>query len=175
MDSSEEALIYYYNERGQISIVKPNDGKPELIKLINIMNNKQYFNKVANKWDSMRQDFFPDRIREKALKVAQVKNGEKAADFGAGTGFITGFLLENNLSVIAVDQSEEMISILKRKFGENDNIEFVLGNAEHIDIRDNSVEYVFANMYLHHVEDPSSAIKEMTRILKPGGKLIISS
>jgi SAM-dependent methyltransferase len=41
-------------------------------------------------------------------------------------------------------------------------------------ISDETVDYVFANMYLHHVESPSKAIKEMVRILKPGGKLIIT-
>ena len=138
------------------------------------MSNKKYFNEVAINWDSMRQDFFSDSIREKALKIAHVKDGEKAADIGAGTGFMTTILLEKNLSVIAVDHSEKMISILKQKFGENDNTEFVLGNAEKMDITDNYVDYVFANMYLHHVEDPPAAIKEMTRILKPGGKLIIT-
>ncbi len=140
----------------------------------NIMNDKKYFNKVANKWDLMRQAFFSDSLREKALKVAKVKDGEKAADIGAGTGFMTKILLEKNLSVIAIDQSEEMISILKQKFGENNKTEFVSGNAEQMNIPDNYVEYAFANMYLHHVEDPMVAIKEMTRILKPGGKLIIT-
>jgi len=138
------------------------------------MSSKKYFNKVANEWDSMRQAFFPDAIREKALKVAKVKDGEKAADIGAGSGFMTELLLEKKLSVMAVDQSEEMIFVLKQKFGENNKIEFVLGNAEQMNIEDNYVEYVFANMYLHHVEDPPAAIKEMTRILKPGGKLIIT-
>ena len=138
------------------------------------MSSIKYFNKVAKEWDSMRQVFFSDLIREKALKIANVKYGEKAADIGAGTGFMTKILLEKNLSVIAVDQSAEMISILKRKYEGNNNTEFVLSNAEQMDITDNYVEYVFANMYLHHVEDPPAAIKEMTRILKPGGKLIIT-
>src|SRR5690606_38712227 len=39
---------------------------------------------------------------------------------------------------------------------------------------DNSQDAVFANMFLHHAPDPLAAIKEMTRILKPGGRLIIS-
>lgn len=49
-----------------------------------------------------------------------------------------------------------------------------LGEAESLPIADVSVDYAMANMYLHHVEAPLTAIKEMARILKPGGKLVIT-
>ena len=41
-------------------------------------------------------------------------------------------------------------------------------------IEDNKIDYVFASMFLHHVEEPLVAIKEMVRVLKPGGKLVIA-
>ena len=41
-------------------------------------------------------------------------------------------------------------------------------------IPDETVDYAFANMYLHHVESPPEAIEEMVRILKPAGKLVIT-
>jgi len=138
------------------------------------MNNKKYFNKVANKWDSMRQVFYSDSIRKKAMIVSGVNIGDTAADIGAGTGFMSEVLLDNHIKVVAVDHSEEMISVLKQKFGQNTRIKFILANAEQMNISNNSVDYVFANMYLHHTEDPESAIKEMSRILKPGGKMIIT-
>lgn len=49
-----------------------------------------------------------------------------------------------------------------------------LARQESLPIADEAVDYVFANMYLHHVESPPEAIKEMARILKPEGRLIIA-
>ncbi len=46
--------------------------------------------------------------------------------------------------------------------------------GEHVPILDATVDHAFVNMYLHHDEDPSKAIREMTRIVKSGGKIIIT-
>jgi ubiquinone/menaquinone biosynthesis C-methylase UbiE len=138
------------------------------------MNSKKYFETVAEQWDTMREGFFSENVRDKAFDAAGLQPGELAADIGAGTGFITEGLLDNGLSVIAVDQSAAMLNKLKLKFPSSDQIDCRVGEAKKLPIEDNSVDYVFANMYLHHVENPLKAIKEMKRILKPGGKLVIT-
>ncbi len=138
------------------------------------MTNKEYFDEVAKKWDRMRDGFFSEAVREKALAIAGVKPGKLAADIGAGTGFITEGLIQKGLKVIAVDQSEDMLIEMRRKFAGLDGIAYRIGEAEDLPIPDETVDYVFANMYLHHVESPLAAIKEMVRILKPGGRLVIT-
>jgi len=138
------------------------------------MGSKQYFDKVADQWDTMRKAFFSETVREKAMSAAGVLPGKLVADIGAGTGFITEGLLQKGLKVIAVDQSEEMIHQMKNKFGEVPMIDYRIGDAGAIPIEDGRVDYAFANMFLHHMEDPQSAIKEMARILKPGGILVIT-
>jgi ubiquinone/menaquinone biosynthesis C-methylase UbiE len=137
------------------------------------MNSKVYFNVIAGQWDSMRREFFSESVREKAYRAANTKTGQSAADIGAGTGFITEGLLGQGLSVIAVDQSPEMLEQLSKKFP-NSNLNCREGTAEHLPVEDHSVDKVFANMFLHHVEEPLTAIREMVRILKPGGQLIIT-
>jgi len=138
------------------------------------MENKEYFDSVADKWDSMRQGFFSSRVRETAIKAADVQPGRVAADLGAGTGFLTEALLKQGLKVVAIDHSPEMIEQIRRKFGETNKLDLRLGEAENLPVPDESVDYVFANMYLHHVESPDRAILEMVRILKPGGVLVIT-
>lgn len=138
------------------------------------MSSKQYFEEVAGKWDEMRSSFFPESIREKAVGKAAVMPGSLSADLGAGTGFITEEILKFGARVIAVDQSESMLQLMKEKFGPGASVEYRLGEAEQLPINTETVDHAFANMYLHHVEHPSEAIKEMVRILKPGGKLIIT-
>ncbi|GKU27108.1 class I SAM-dependent methyltransferase [Clostridium folliculivorans] len=138
------------------------------------MSSKVYFKEVAKEWDVMRQDFFSESVRDKAYEVADVEEGKLAADIGAGTGFITEGLLQKGLNVIAVDQSYEMLEEMKLKFNEFKSVEYLQGDAEKLPIDDATVDYAMANMYLHHVEDPLKAIKEMVRILKPSGKLVIT-
>lgn len=135
---------------------------------------KEYFDEVASNWDNMRNNFFSDDVRKTAYKTAHIEEGKIAADIGAGTGFITEGLIKKNIKVIAVDQSSEMLNLLKNKFSYYKNLKCVQGIGQNIPIENNSVDYVFANMFLHHVENPSIVIKEMYRILKPSGKLIIT-
>ena len=138
------------------------------------MSSKEYFGRVAKEWDQMRQGFFSEEVRERAYEMAQVERGRLAADIGAGTGFITEGLVDRGVKVIAVDQSEEMLAEMKRKFSGSHDIDYRIGDAESLPLLDGEVDYVFANMFLHHVEEPEGVIKEMVRIMKPGGKLIIT-
>lgn len=138
------------------------------------MNSKDYFDQVAHQWDRMRENLFSDAVREKALLIADVQPDKLAADIGSGTGFITEGLIQRGLKVIAMDQSEAMLAEMKKKFASFDEIDYRVGESPNLPIADETVDYVFANMYLHHVESPPIAIKEMVRILKPGGKLVIT-
>ena len=138
------------------------------------MSSRQYFGEVAQQWDEMRETFFSEAVREKAISIASVQPSKLAADIGAGTGFLTQGLIQRGLRVIAVDQSEAMIKEMGKKFQGIDTIDYRIGEAENLPIEDKVVDYVFANMYLHHVENPPVAIKEMARILKLGGMLVIT-
>ncbi len=133
---------------------------------------KQYFEAVASEWDSMRKGFFPESVREQALLAAGVQAGQMAADLGAGSGFVTEALRKAEVDVIAVDQSEAMIEVLQKKFGAQ--VDARLGTAEALPIAKETLDHAFANMYLHHVDDPAGAIKEAARVLKPGGRLTIT-
>lgn len=139
------------------------------------MSSKQFFDEVAGEWDSMRANFYSEGVREKAFDRAGVRAGQVAADLGAGTGFVTQGLLRRGLSVVAVDQSEAMLAKMRTKFrAAGDRVDYRAGEAGNLPLADQSVEHVFANMYLHHVEDPARAVAEMTRVLKPGGRVTIT-
>lgn len=138
------------------------------------MSSKKFFDQVAGDWDAMRTNFYSERVREKAFEVAGVRPGQLAADVGAGTGFITEGLIRMNVRVIAIDQSEEMLAAMKSKFLGSGEIDYYRGEASRLPLPDEQVEYVFANMYLHHVESPAGAIAEMARLLRPKGKLTIT-
>ena len=138
------------------------------------MESRQYFDTVAPQWDNLRKGFFSEAVREKAFAVAGVEPGMLAADIGAGAGFVTEGLLKRGLRIIAVDRSEAMLAEMKNRFGEGGAVEYRIGKAESLPLEDSSVDYVFANMFLHHVDSPLAAIREMARIVKPGGSLVIT-
>lgn len=135
---------------------------------------KEYFDAVAGQWDGMQQSFFSQDVRNFAYGLAEIKEGKIAADLGAGTGFMTHGLLQAGLKVLAVDQSLEMLALLKSKYAACEGLRCLEGDSDALPIEDCSVDYAFANMFLHHVADPLVAIKEMHRILKPGGRVVIT-
>jgi ubiquinone/menaquinone biosynthesis C-methylase UbiE len=138
------------------------------------MNSRDYFDAIGAGWDRMREGFFPDRVRDRALALAAVEPGRRAADLGAGTGFLTEGLLARGIQVIAVDQSPVMLEALGRKFPGSPLLDCRAGEAERLPIDDASIDYCLANMYLHHVERPAVAIAEMARILVPGGIAVVT-
>ena len=141
------------------------------------MSSKNYFDTVAGQWDAMRQGFFSEGLRDKALARAGIVAGKIAADLGAGSGFISGGLLARGVRVIAVDQSAEMLAVLRQKFGASPALDCRLGEAEHLPIDDNAVDYVFANPYFwnnHFTETaaaPASTLRNFTPRLVAAGLL----
>ncbi len=134
-------------------------------------SSRSYFEQIGAGWDQLQPSFFSDAVRDAAIAAARPVRGGVAADLGAGTGFLTEGLLARGVRVIAVDQSPAMLAALQRKFPAAD---CRIGEAENLPIADGTLDYALANMYLHHVETPSQAIREMVRILKPGGRLVIT-
>ena len=141
------------------------------------MASSEYFETVAEHWDDLRAGYFPNAVRVKALAAAGAQAGRTAADLGAGTGFVTKALLDAGLTVFAVDQSPAMLAELRAKFSaaaQARRLHALEGAMDNLPLPDASVDCAFANMLLHHVDDPARAIAEMARILKPGGRLVIT-
>ncbi|MCH8205955.1 MAG: methyltransferase domain-containing protein [Chloroflexi bacterium] len=138
------------------------------------MSSKEDFDRVAHRSDEMREELYSEAVRDVAFATADLQRGRIAADIGAGTGFVTEGLVARGLRVIAVDRSENMLVEMRRRFAGEETIDYRVGEAHHLPIADRTVDYAFANMYLHHVESPHSAIGELIRILSPGGRLVVT-
>lgn len=135
---------------------------------------KKYFDGIASQWDSLSKEFYTVAVRDKMLSMISPEPGNMVADLGAGTGFVSEGLKDGPASIIAVDKSGEMLKQMKYKFRGSVNIDYRVGDAGHLPIKNNVIDYALANMYLHHVDNPPKAIREIYRILKNGGKMIIT-
>jgi ubiquinone/menaquinone biosynthesis C-methylase UbiE len=135
---------------------------------------RKYFDSIASQWDSLSKEFYTEAVRERIYSMISPEPGNMIADLGAGTGFLSEGLKDGPASIIAVDKSSEMLKHMKLKFQDARNIDYRVGDATQLPIKNNIIDYALANMYLHHVDDPPKAIREIYRILKSGGRMIIA-
>jgi len=115
--------------------------------------------------------------------LATLKLGEVVLDLGSGGGFdvfIAGRKLGPTGRAIGVDMTAEMISKARKNAASYrqqtglDNVEFRLGEIEHLPVADNSVEVVISNCVINLSPDKPQVWREMARVLKPGGRVAVS-
>jgi arsenite methyltransferase len=137
-------------------------------------SSSKYFQEVANQWDAIREGHFGDAVREAAVSKAFLRSEMVVADVGSGTGFIAAGLAPLVRRVYVVDGSAAMLDVARKNLSAFSNIEFHEADGLSLPFPDESLDAVFANMYLHHCPDPLAAIQEMVRVLRPGGRLVIT-
>jgi SAM-dependent methyltransferase len=113
------------------------------------------------------------------VALAGLKQGEIVLDLGSGAG-IDVFLASNRVGdsgkVIGVDMTKDMIKkadALAKDRGYS-NVEFRLGEIEALPIEDNSIDVVISNCVINLCPDKKRAFSEIFRVLKQGGRLMIS-
>lgn len=101
--------------------------------------------------------------------------GAKVLDCGAGTGELSLAASDNADSVLCTDLSKNMLKQAQRKARAlgADNIEFAARNIFDLQDPDDTYDVVIAGNVLHLLTNPQGAVKEMYRVLKPGGKLLL--
>lgn len=134
----------------------------------------EYFEKVAGEWDAISSGYFKDAVRETAIHKAYLRPEMTVADVGAGTGFLAAGLAPRVKQVHVLDGSPAMLEVARKNLSEFGNVIFRLADGKSLPLPDASLDAVFANMYLHHLPDPLAAIGEMARVLRPGGRLVIT-
>jgi len=133
-----------------------------------------WFDTVASEWDRIKRNYIQDML---PFMVATnfIQSGAVAADIGTGTGEVLLTLAKSAGKVIGIDSSEKMLDVCRDRIAENglDNVELRLGDAEALPLDDGECDTVFSSMLLHHLPNPPQGVAEMSRVLAPGGKVVI--
>lgn len=115
--------------------------------------------------------------------IAALQPGEVVLDLGSGGGFdcfIAGPRVGAAGCVIGVDMTPEMLAKARHNLATYrertglDNVEFRLGEIEHLPVADASVDVVISNCVINLSPDKSQVWREIARVLKPGGRVAVS-
>ena len=135
-----------------------------------------FFERIASDWDTMRLAYYDERVIERMTDVSNLREGMTVADVGTGTGFVAAGLAPRVRSVVALDNSPAMLDVARKNLEALSlgNVELLLGEITALPLESGSVDAAFANMVLHHAENPEAMLREMVRIVKPGGAVVIT-
>ncbi len=131
-----------------------------------------FFGRVAGEWDQVRNELFGSAFSARAL-LSMLPSDWIVADLGCGTGNAAELLAPSVREVVALDQSQPMLEAARKRLERFDNIRFVDGPIEALPLDAATVNATVCLMVLHHVPEPGEALREMRRIIAPGGVALV--
>jgi ArsR family transcriptional regulator len=135
---------------------------------------RSFFDSVGPEWDAVRKVFNDDALRARAI-ARLVRPDLLVADIGTGTGILASELAGLGLRVIAIDNSSRMLDAARANLEREGTtgVEIREGDVSSLPLADGEVDAALAHMVLHYLPSPGEAIREMTRVVRPGGSVIV--
>jgi ArsR family transcriptional regulator len=135
---------------------------------------KTFFDSVGPEWDALRGVFNDDALRARAI-AHLAPAGLTVADVGTGTGVLAKELALLGMRVVAIDHAPRRLEAARAAFEKEGitDVELRGGEAQALPLADAEVDAAFAHMVLHYVPQPAEAIREMARVVRPGGRVVV--
>jgi ArsR family transcriptional regulator len=131
-----------------------------------------FFQDSAGYWDMMRTEMIGARTDLLALLDLLDENWV-VGDLGCGAGHISEALAPCVARVIAVDESGPMLAAAEKRLAGATNVDLRVGTIESLPIDDESLDAAVLFLVAHFITDPAKAMREIRRVLKPGGRLLV--
>jgi ubiquinone/menaquinone biosynthesis C-methylase UbiE len=133
---------------------------------------QEFFSSSAGQWDRLRDELFGERFHLAALP-AFADAEWTIGDLGCGTGQMTAALAPFVKHVLAVDASAAMLQAARKRLQSFENVELRRGELEALPIDDGRLDAAMLALVLHHLPEPELALRDVSRVLKPHGRLLI--
>ena len=135
-------------------------------------DSQAFFAGAAAEWDRLRRELYGDAFTTAAM-LALLPREYVVADLGCGTGQVAAALAPHVQQVIGVDNSPAMLKAARKQAGELGNVDLRRGEVSAVPVEDATCDAALLLLVLGYVPDAAAALKEMARILKPGGRAVI--
>ncbi|MEO0647179.1 MAG: class I SAM-dependent methyltransferase [Cyanobacteria bacterium J06650_10] len=129
--------------------------------------------RLAPQYDR-RWSFYVNATVQETMHRLSLKSHERILDLGCGTGTLIQRLLHlaPEIETFGLDPSTEMLNIARQKLPKS--VELRLGSADNIPFPNESFDLVISTNAFHYFRNPSQAIQEAQRVLKPNGRVVIT-
>lgn len=136
----------------------------------------EFFDSIADQWDGWHDLANLSRNLDAVLEKLGIDQGATVLDLGCGTGNLTIALLKGSLGpsgrIVAVDISEKMLELAKRKVADT-RVSWHCAAAEQLPLVAGAIDHVICFSAWPHFQDPIAVARELRRVLRSGGYLHI--
>lgn len=135
-------------------------------------DSREFFADAAAEWDRIRSELYGPCFGSLA-SLALLPEQWVVADLGCGTGATTAELARVVATVYGIDNSPEMLQAARQSTDGLNNVELRQGELEAVPIDDGACDGALLVLVLTYVPDPVKVVRQMRRILKPGGRAVV--
>jgi ubiquinone/menaquinone biosynthesis C-methylase UbiE len=146
-------------------------------RVMGILENKRrarvFYRYLSQVYDEINPFIWNEEMRNEALDLFGIDEGDRVLDVGCGTGFATEGLLEYTEDVYGLDQSEHQLEKAYAKFGKRGQVKFHRGDAERLPFKTDSFDALWSSGSIEYWPNPVDALAEFRRVVRPGGPVLV--
>ena len=146
------------------------------IKQANAQQATDYFRQNAEHWDELRLMHVPESAVEQAILDALGDiEIDQLLDLGTGTGSILSLLADRCRGGLGLDSNRSMLAVARARLDGPDHGHLHVQQGDLLDLAtlDRKFDFITIHQVLHYLDDPSAALQEASRVLQPGGRILV--
>ncbi|MCE2720918.1 MAG: class I SAM-dependent methyltransferase [Dolichospermum sp.] len=140
-----------------------------------INNKKELFDRWANSYDWTFPSFIYQAIHKRLLSQVELSANANVLDLGCGTGRLLNRLANqfSEITATGLDLSPQMLRVARQNNRHRPRLIYLEGNAENLPFVEGQFNAVFNTISFLHYPQPDQVLKEVARVLSPGGKFYL--